>query len=262
MKISLILKSYKDFLSPFMLKLSLAPFLGAIIIIFTSVYLISSSTLTNSNITFNSIKSINNNGIIEHHSTQTTIDKDTSIYDILTQSGIGEYFNEFDIDNFVISSLTQLSIIIGIIIVSFLTPRIIDKIHQKYYSDIKLKGFITTFDLVWMILKTIFIMIFLFFIMFPLYFIPYINIIALHLPFYYLFHKLLIFDVGSYIHNRYDYALMKFSYKSELRVYTLLSYIISLIPIAGVILSAFYIILITHIQLNHLKEKTIIKVVQ
>jgi hypothetical protein len=89
-------------------------------------------------------------------------------------------------------------------------------------------------------------MIILFVVLVPLYFIPLVNIIAINLPFYYFFHKMLHFDIGSSIFSKDEHENLKNKYTFPFRAYTLFLYLLSLIPFVALILPVFYIIYLGH----------------
>ena len=92
------------------------------------------------------------------------------------------------------------------------------------------------------VLKWALIMLLLFFLFIPLYFIPLINIIAFNFPLYYFFHKMMTFDVASTICTKEEDAVIKFRNANELRLKTLGLYLISLIPFAVFFGAVFYVI--------------------
>ena len=100
-------------------------------------------------------------------------------------------------------------------------------------------------------------MILLYILFIPLYFIPLINFIALYLPLYYFFHKMLNYDVSSTILSKEEYEKIYSKSSSAFRVRTLLLYFISTIPFVTLFVSIFYIIFLSHayfIELEKLKK--------
>ena len=88
---------------------------------------------------------------------------------------------------------------------------------------------------------------FLLFILFiPLYFIPLLNIVAINIPFYYFFHKLLTFDVASTILTQDEYALIHSRKANAFRFRTIFLYFISMIPFITLFSAVFYIIYLGH----------------
>ena len=101
-------------------------------------------------------------------------------------------------------------------------------------------------------------MLFLFILFIPLYFIPLINIIAFNLPFYYLFHKLINFDVSSSMLKKEEYEVISAKSSGGFRARTLFLYFISMIPFITLFTSVFYIIYIGNayfLALEKLRKK-------
>ena len=97
-------------------------------------------------------------------------------------------------------------------------------------------------------------MLILFVVLIPLYFIPVINLIAINFPFYYFFHKMLHFDVGSTVLTKEKHYLFKHKYTFSLRFQTLFLYIISMIPFLSLILPVFYIVYLGHNYMDKLSQ--------
>lgn len=148
------------------------------------------------------------------------------------------------------------SVFLTIIVIGFLTPMILKILHKRHYSHIEIKGFGTLLSPLWVALKTVLIMIILFIVFIPLYFIPIINIFAVNLPFYYFFHKLLTFDVASTILTEKEYKVIHATKASKFRYKTLFLYFLSLIPSMMLFSAVFFIIYLGHsyfIELSKLR---------
>jgi hypothetical protein len=142
--------------------------------------------------------------------------------------------------------------IIYSLIISFFIFIFIGYIHKKYYSDIELKG-INIFSILFFYFKTILITLILFILLIPSYFIPAVNFL-IFLPLYYFFHKTIVFDVSSIINNTKEYKKIKNVNWVELKAKTSFCFLISLIPIIGVLAYPFYIIFIGHYIFIETKE--------
>jgi len=143
-------------------------------------------------------------------------------------------------------AVVYLSLFISLIVIGFLTPFILSKIKKKHYPMIELNGNIGIVSTIFSIVKTFFIMLLLFIVLIPFYFIPFVNILAINLPFYYLFHKLLNFDVGTTILEKNDLKYFKYHNASKLRLRTMFLYFLSLIPFVALFLPVFYIVYLGH----------------
>ena len=137
-----------------------------------------------------------------------------------------------------------LSIIVAILVIGFLTPYVLKELQLKHYNDIEMIGYSNIITALLSVLKWASIMLLLFFLFIPLYFIPLVNIVAFNFPLYYFFHKVLTFDVASTICTKEEDNLIKFRNANELRLKTLLLYLISLIPFAIFFGAVFYVIYI------------------
>ena len=139
-----------------------------------------------------------------------------------------------------------LSIFISVLVIGFLTPMILQEIQRRHYSDVELIGHSNILEFVFLVSKWIFIMIMLFLVLIPIYFIPLLNIIAFNLPLYYFFHKMMTYDIASTICTREESVRIKFFHASTLRLKTLGLYLISLIPFVIFFASVFYVIYLGH----------------
>ncbi len=153
--------------------------------------------------------------------------------------------------------IMMFSVLLTIVIIGFLTPMILKVLHKRHYSDIKINGFGSLLSPLFVALKSALIMIVLFIVFIPLYFIPLINIIAINFPLYYFFHKLLTYDVASTILTEEEYKLIHDKKANAFRFRTLFLYLLSLIPSLMLFSAVFFIIYLGHsyfIQLQKIRE--------
>lgn len=146
------------------------------------------------------------------------------------------------------------SVFLTILIIGFLTPMILKVLHKRHYSHLEINGFGTLMSPLWVALKSALIMILLFILLIPLYFIPLVNIIAINLPIYYFFHKLLTFDVASTILTEDEYQLIHTKKAYAFRFRTLFLYFISMIPSIMLFSAVFYIIYLGHSYFQELQK--------
>lgn len=140
----------------------------------------------------------------------------------------------------------HLGIILALLIIGFLTPYVVKILHKKHYSYLELKPFGTITNAITNALKAIFVMLFLYIFFIPLYFIPFINIVAFYLPLYYFFHKLLNFDVASTILSKKEYEEIYKKNPIAFRLRTLTLYFISTIPFITLFIAVFYVVYLCH----------------
>jgi len=138
------------------------------------------------------------------------------------------------------------SIFIALIIVGFLTPTILRELQSRHYNDVEMIGHSNMFEAMFLLLKWVLVMIMMFIVFIPLYFIPLVNIVAFNLPLYYFFHKIMTYDVSSTICTKDEAMKIKFFHATTLRLKTLGLYLISLIPFVVFFASVFYIIYLGH----------------
>lgn len=249
--------SIQDYFTKEMLQLLVFPLIGTFVVLIISFYSIADiglSQLENTKIEIQKQQVlIENNTAIETKSDETYTG--SAIIDFLLRYSITSWIVTFLFYLFGLFVIGYLSIFISLIIVGFLTPYILRTIHKRHYSSLILdEGYDTILGSFVKLLKTALVMIFLFIILIPFYFIPIINIFAINLPIYYFFHKMLNYDVSANIMKKESFQRIYYFNKNTFRRRTLFLYIISLIPLVAFFISIFYIIYIGHSYLILLEE--------
>ncbi len=241
---NLLTLSVKDFLSPKMLKFTLLPFVISMIIMYIMFFLLASAGLDALG-TFDvqSTETTIQNGI-PHTETLTAQLEGTAIIKFLMSHAITSWIATFLIYAVGGFFTLYLSIIVAILVIGFLTPYVLKELQLKHYNDIEMIGYSNIITALLSVLKWASIMLLLFFLFIPLYFIPLVNIVAFNFPLYYFFHKVLTFDIASTICTKEEDNLIKFRNANELRLKTLGLYLISLIPFAIFFGAVFYVIYI------------------
>ena len=135
-----------------------------------------------------------------------------------------------------------MKIFLTLVVIGFLTPGILSVLHKKNYSNIELHGHGSLISPLWVLIKAGLMMLFLFVLFIPLYFVPLVNIIAINLPFYYFFHKLLNYDVASTLLSEEEYKVIYEKNSLGFRARTLLLYFVAMIPFITLFTAVFYII--------------------
>jgi len=248
----LVALSIKDFFSKDILKLAILPFIVTMFIVYALFFGAASLAL-------NSFDDIT----IEQ---TTTANGFNDINEPTVLDDITQWFLKSSAISWMVSILVYIigavamvyvSIFISLIVIGFLTPYILAKIRNKHYSNINFYGDISIFSTIVYLIKSVFIMFILFIVLIPFYFIPVVNIFAINLPFYYLFHKLLNFDVGTTILNNPDVKEFQKENTKKLRLRTLKLYLLSLIPFASLVLPVYYVVYIGHGYLSTIEEQTV-----
>jgi hypothetical protein len=249
-------KSINDYLTKEMLTLLIYPLIGSAIILYITFFSVAGmglDALENAQLQIEQHQTqIENGTITEEHTTES-----------YTGSGILDFLLKYTVTSWIVSFLVYtvgalaigyLSIFISLIIIGFLTPRILAIIHKRHYPDLDIETNFNIVDGIGMIIKTLFIMALLLIAMIPFYFIPLINIIAVNLPFYYFFHKMLHYDISSTITSKEEFGQIYYPDRLPMRLRTIFLYSISLLPFVAFFISIFYIIYLGHIYFIKLEE--------
>ena len=241
--------SIKDFFTKDILKIAILPFVFTLIFVYMLFLNIASFGLDN----FDEI-------VIQEHKSGLQIQEEendivNTVISYIFKSAAVAWIVNFLVYTIGTLAVVYFSVFISLIVIGFLTPFILSKIRDKHYNNIEFKGNIGILSTIFSIFKTFFVMILLFIVLIPFYFIPIVQIFALNLPFYYLFHKLLNFDVGTTILEKNELKYFKYHNARELRLRTLLLYMLSLIPFVGLFLPVFYIVYIGHGYLFTLQKE-------
>ncbi|MDQ7045028.1 MAG: EI24 domain-containing protein, partial [Sulfurimonas sp.] len=222
--------SIKDFLSPQMLKYALLPFIISMIIMYTLFFLLASAGLDAlGSFDVQSTQTSMQNGVPHTESLQAHLEG-TAIIKFLMSHAITSWIATFLVYAIGGFFTLYLSIIVAILVLGFLTPFVLKELQLRHYQDVEMIGYSNIITGVLATLKWALIMLLLFFLFIPLYFIPLVNIIAFNFPLYYFFHKVMTFDIASNICTKDEDYLMKYKFGTGLRLKTLGLYLISLIP--------------------------------
>lgn len=147
-----------------------------------------------------------------------------------------------------------LSVVIALIVAGFLTPIITNHLNKKYYNYDKSTevSFFTTLRLMLIILlKFLLILI----ISIPFLFVPVVNIFIINIPFFYLYYKFILLDVGSNALNLKDFNILWLrDGGNDFKISCLLFYIISLVPLLGLFLQLFFVIFLSNLVFQKYKN--------
>jgi len=243
---STLFLSFKDLFSAKMLKYSILPFILSMIVMYILFFVIAGVGLESlGSMDVSSTETTMQNGI-PHTESYEGVLEGTAIIQYLMSHAITSWIATFLV--YTVGSFLTLymSIFVALIIVGFLTPTILKELQKRHYSDVEMIGHSNIFEFLFLLLKWIAVMLILFIVFIPLYFIPLINIIAFNFPLYYFFHKVMTYDVASTICTREESMKIKFFNATTLRLKTLGLYLVSLIPFVVFFASVFYIIYLGH----------------
>lgn len=251
-EIEIILKSVKDFFTSSMLKIALIPLIVTMIILYMLFFAAADFGITS----LQEIAAASQNG------QEVVIDENAPFYFVWATYFIVFLF-KYSFTSWIAGFLLytigtvivlQASVILSIVVIGFLTPMILNILHKRYYSHLTLHGHGSLLAPLWVLLKSALMMILLFIVLIPVYFVPVLNIIAFALPLYYFFHKLLNFDVSSTILSKDEYKIIYQKEGSSFRLRTLFLYFISMIPFATLFTAVYYIIYLGHAYFIKLDE--------
>lgn len=256
-EIEIIFKSVKDFFTSSMLKIALIPLFITMLILYSMFFAAADFGITN----LQEIAQASQNG------QEVVIDENAPFYFVwftylivfLFKYSVTSWLAGFLLYTIGTVLILQASVILSIIIIGFLTPMILGILHKRYYSHLELNGYGTLFSSLWELFKSLSMMVLLFLILIPVYFVPVLNIIAFALPLYYFFHKLLNFDVSSTILTKEQYKEIYKKEANSFRLRTLFLYLVSMIPFATLFSAVYFIIYLGHsyfIQLDKLKKNS------
>jgi hypothetical protein len=242
----IILLSVKDFLSAKMLKYSLAPFLITLILMYILFFVVAGMGVES--LTQMQVQSTQTSmqGGIPHTQSTTTMLEGNSIVEYLMSFAITSWLATFLI--YAIGGFLTLyvSIFIAILVIGFLTPFVLRELQKRHYNDVELIGHSNLISGLFHLIKWAAIMMLLFIVLIPFYFIPFVNLIAFNLPLYYFFHKMLKFDISSNICTKEEDKEINYLFSNKLRLKTLSLYLISLVPFAIFFAAILFVIYLGH----------------
>jgi len=145
----------------------------------------------------------------------------------------------------------QLLIITSVMIVGLIADKIVDIINKKHYH-LEKKGFGTTSESIIISLKQNVIFIILFIILLPTMFIPLVNIFVNIILWMVLIKKPMFYDSIATIASKDEYD--KLYSNNKIRIITLLSASLFLIPILGIFVYIIQLLIFTHFNMQRLQS--------
>ena len=246
--------SIKDLFTKKMLKYSILPFVATLLVLYVLFFVVAGMGLDSlGTMHIESSETTYVDGVPNRDSFEAKLEG-SAIISFLMSSALTSWIATFLV--YTIGSFITLyfSIFVALIVIGFMTPYILKEIQQRHYSDVAIKGHSNIFEGIFLTLKWAVIMLLLFIVLFPLYFIPIVNIVAFNLPLYYFFHKMLIYDVSSTIATKEEAKKISFFHASTLRLKTFGLYLLSLIPFVVFFATVFYVIYLGHSYFQELRK--------
>ncbi len=243
---SALLLSIKDLFTPKMLKYSVLPFVGTIILMYILFFWIAGVGLESlGSMDVQTTETSIQNGVPHTESFSAQLEG-TAIIKFLMSHAITSWIATFLVYTVGSFLVLYVSIFATIIVIGFMTPLVLRELQHRHYQDVEMIGHSNLVGALFNVMKWAAIMILLFIIMVPLYFIPIIGLIAFNFPLYYFFHKMLTYDVSSTICTKEEDKQIRYFHKSTLRLKTLALYLISLIPFAIFFTAIYFVIYLGH----------------
>jgi len=251
---NLFIRSVKDFLTLKMLKYSLLPFILTAIFVYVVFFILIGIGVEQMQVYDVTTTQIYMQDGIPHTETITAKLGLDGFIKFLTTYAITSWVATFFVYFIGFFVATFASIFVAIIIIGFLTPSIMKELQARHYQDIEMIGYSNIIAALINMIKWSIIMLLLFILLVPLYFIPFVNILAFNLPLYYFFHKMITYDVSSTLCTAEEAKQVKYFAKNSIRAKTLLLYLISLIPFAIFFGAVFYVIYIGNTYFEEVKK--------
>jgi hypothetical protein len=246
--------SFRDLFTAKMLTYSVAPFIISMILIYGSIIYFAGFGLNElGTLMLSSSETTIQNGVPHTETLNATL-QGSAIVQFLLSHAITSWVATFFIYTIGGFLAVYLSIFIALIIIGFLTHRILREIQNRHYPDVKMIGYSNFAEYLLLVIKWIFITLLLFFVLVPLYFIPVINIIAFNLPLYYLFHNMMTYDIASSICTKAEAKRITAEHGTTLKLKTVALYLLSLIPFVILFASVFYVIYLGHSYFIEVKK--------
>ena len=251
---NIILLSIKDFLSSKMLKYALAPFFITLVLMYILFFVFAGMGVDSlAGMQVQSTQTTIQDGI-PHTQSVTTMIEGNSVVEYLMSFAITSWLATFLI--YAIGGFLTLyvSIFIAVLVIGFLTPFVLRELQRRHYPDIELIGHANLISGTFHLIKWSLVMILLFILLIPFYFIPILNIVAFNLPLYYFFHKMLKFDISSNICTKEEDKQINYLLSNKLRLKTLALYLISLVPFAIFFTAILFVIYLGHTYFLEVKK--------
>jgi len=245
--------SVQDFFTKKMLTYALAPFFFTLIVIYSIFFSAASASLDSleNSIQIEQSYTTTENGIPHTETTTEVYSGSNSFLRFLMEYSLTSWLVSFFVFTIGGMMMFVVAIFSAVLIIGFLTPLIMKELQQRHYPELTLDGHGNAFTSLFHSIKYVFVTLFLLILFIPLYFIPLVNIIAFNFPFYYLFHKFYLLDVGTTVLVKEEYKQMMYFKGNKIRVTTVILYALSLIPFAALFTPVFNVIVLGHTVLRH-----------
>lgn len=232
-----------------MLTYAFAPFLFTLIVLYGFFFSAADAgldTLQESFIHIESTQTTQENGITHTENSNVVYSGGNAIMEFLMEYSLTSWLVSFFVFTVGGMFMFVVAIFTAILVIGFLTPAIMRELKARHYPEIEMEGHGNVMTTLFHSLKYVAIMFILLIVLIPLYFIPLVNIVAINFPFYYLFHKFYMLDVGTTALTKEQYKQMMYFQGNKVRMNTVILYVISMIPFAALITPVFNVIVLSH----------------
>ena len=250
--------SVDDYFTKKMLIFAFGPFIAtllAFMIFISPVYHTLIDSTNSSTIQIETTQTTYDNGDTSTENSHIIYTGDSSFLDFILNNGVVSWiiltFSFF----LLMMVMFVIAMVVAILIIGFLTPAIMREIQKRHYPDLPLEEHGNIITTLFHSLRYVMVMFLLLFMMIPLYFIPFVNIIAVNLPFYYLFHKFYMLDVSTTAMSKEQYKQMMYFNKNSVRGTTLGLYLLSMIPFAALFTPVFNVIVLGHMAMRNRQKQ-------
>ena len=251
---SILSLSIKDLFTSKMLKYSILPFVFSMLVMYILFFVVAGFGLEQlGSMDVQTSQTTIENGIPHTESFQATLEG-TALIKFLMSSAVTSWIATFLVYTIGTFLTLYFSIFVALIVIGFMTPMILKELQVRHYNDIEMIGHSNIAEGIFLVIKWALVMIGLFILFVPLYFIPLVNIIAFNFPLYYFFHKVMTYDIASTVATKEESKQIKYFNATTLRLKTLGLYLISLIPFVIFFASVFYVIYLGHSYFLELRK--------
>lgn len=139
-----------------------------------------------------------------------------------------------------------LSVIIALIVIGFFTPWLVRLVQKRHYPTLSLPQGLPVAVVIKESIGIFGKFLGLLALSLVLLAFPFVNIAALHVPFFYLFYRILMLDVGSALLDASGYEVFKATHRSSTLAISLVCFALSLIPFVGLFLQPLFVLYFTH----------------
>lgn len=181
----------------------------------------------------------------------------------MSDDGLFAWVLHFAIIKWIVSSifialgayaLPIFSMLMALFVTSFLTPVVAKEINSRHYGYAISPSISTSYS-IWLSVLSSFKFILLLLVCIPLLLVPFIGFLALNIPFFYLYYKLMLIDVSSSCLNEKEFEVQyKNSKDTGFIASSLAFYLLCLIPFVALFCQLFFVIFLSHLLFMRKKQ--------